>query len=346
MEPKLTILLPVYNGEEYLPAALESCLGQSFGDFELLAIDDGSSDATWEILRLYARRDRRLRPVRNPRNLRLIATLNRGLALARGEYLARQDHDDLSLPGRLAAQVDFLERHPDHVLVGSYFSTMDPQDRLLARPWPHPTGDGALRAMLVAYNPFAHGTLAMRLEPIRRHGLRFDPAMLHAEDYDFYSRLMRHGRAAILPRELVRYRVHPGSVSARNLTLQHQMATRIALANLAQSPLAGRLTPRHILALRQSGEPAPPLDGPALRRRFREIRQAVAILERAFPMGHGDRRRLRRTLLSRARFALPPARRRWDRLLADLRFLQTEPWIFWRHASQALAYRLRRLGLL
>src|SRR5260370_39130690 len=115
--PLVPVWLPVRNGGAHLEAALASVLAQTFADFELLVLDDGSTDATPEILR--AMRDPRLRVVTHPQNLGLVPTLNRGLELARGELVARQDHDDVSHPARLQKQVDFFRAHPDHVLVGT-----------------------------------------------------------------------------------------------------------------------------------------------------------------------------------------------------------------------------------
>src|SRR5437870_2690752 len=119
--PAVTVLMPVYNGARFLAGAMESVLGQTFGDFELLAINDGSSDQTAEILA--SSRDPRVRIVENGRNLDLIASLNKGLDLARGDYVARMDQDDLALPKRLEKQVHFLSASPRTGLCGTWFRT-------------------------------------------------------------------------------------------------------------------------------------------------------------------------------------------------------------------------------
>ena len=125
--PQVTVLLPVRNGSVHLAAALESIFAQTFTDFELLVIDDGSTDRSPEILRRV--RDPRLRVVTHAKNVGLVATLNEALEIGRGEFFARQDHDDISLPQRLQKQVDFLRAHPDYVLVGTEAIQMDAQGR-------------------------------------------------------------------------------------------------------------------------------------------------------------------------------------------------------------------------
>jgi glycosyltransferase involved in cell wall biosynthesis len=122
--PRVTVLLPVHDAERYLAEAVESILAQSFGDFELLAIDDGSRDGSAAILDAYARRDARVRVVRRPHE-GLIATLNEGLALARGELVARMDADDVALPQRLERQAERLDRDPGLLCIGGAFEVID-----------------------------------------------------------------------------------------------------------------------------------------------------------------------------------------------------------------------------
>src|SRR3989338_8491510 len=112
----ISVIIPVYNGNGFLPAALESILDQTYRNFEVIAIDDGSTDNSYEILKDYAERDSRLRVFRNSKNLNIANTLNRGIKLARGQYIARMDADDIALPHRLAKQLHYLLLHPDTVI--------------------------------------------------------------------------------------------------------------------------------------------------------------------------------------------------------------------------------------
>ncbi len=123
--PRVSVLMSVYNGERFLRDSVESILGQTFTDFEFLILDDGSTDSTCEILEEYANKDARIVLVRNDRNLGLTRSLNKGLRLVRGEYLARQDADDISLPKRLEMQVKFLDAHPEVGVVGSALEIID-----------------------------------------------------------------------------------------------------------------------------------------------------------------------------------------------------------------------------
>jgi glycosyltransferase involved in cell wall biosynthesis len=129
-DPRITVLMPVHNGEPYLDASVRSILGQTYGDFEFLVIDDGSTDGSARILRAY--QDPRFRIVENGRNLGVVETLNRGLSLSRGEYVARMDCDDESLPERLERQVSFLDSHPEVGVLGTSGDLIDGDGRFLA----------------------------------------------------------------------------------------------------------------------------------------------------------------------------------------------------------------------
>ena len=120
--PLVTVLMAVYNGEKYLREAIESILDQTYTNFEFLIINDGSSDRTEEIILSY--NDKRIRYIKNEQNLKLIASLNKGLDLAKGEFIARMDADDISLPERLEKQINFLEKHPEIGLLGSWVRTL------------------------------------------------------------------------------------------------------------------------------------------------------------------------------------------------------------------------------
>src|SRR5688572_17577506 len=185
--PQVTVLMPVRNGAAHLQAAIDSLFAQTFGDFELLVIDDGSTDATPEILREV--RDARLRVVTHPHNLGLVATLNEGLALSRGEFVARQDHDDLSHPERLQKQVDFLRGHPDCVLVGTEaFATIGAEVR--AYRLLRPLRAESIRWYLCFDNAFIHSSVMFRRESVTRDFGGYAPSF-HSEDYALWSRIAR-----------------------------------------------------------------------------------------------------------------------------------------------------------
>lgn len=203
--PRATVLLPVYNGEAYLAEAIESVLGQTFPDFELLVIDDGSKDGSWQILESYAAKDARVRPIRQA-NIGLAATLNRGLELATGDYIARLDSDDLCEPRRLEAQVRFMDANPEVGLCGAGYRIFGESVKTEDAS-PRFTDSESLSCGLLFRNQFAHPSVMIRRETIERTGLVYDPEFV-AEDYEYWTRLAKVTRLACLPEILIRYRVH------------------------------------------------------------------------------------------------------------------------------------------
>ena len=207
--PQVTVLMPVRNGAAHLQEAIDSILAQTFTDFELLIIDDGSTDATPKILR--AVRDPRVRVVTHPQNLGLVPTLNQGLELARGELIARQDHDDLSQPERLQKQVDFLRRHPDFALVGTEaFATGE--DGKKAYRLLRPLRPESVRWYLCFDNAFIHSSVMFRRDVIQRDFGGYARSF-HSEDYALWSRVARARPTANLPEPLLLYREHVSSVT-------------------------------------------------------------------------------------------------------------------------------------
>jgi glycosyltransferase involved in cell wall biosynthesis len=226
--PRVTLILPVYNGEAYLRPAIDSLLRQTFRDFELLIIDDGSTDGSAAIVASYG--DERIRFQRNARNLGLIATLNKGFELARGEFIARMDCDDISLPHRLERQLDYLACHPDVALVGSWFEKLQGRhSRVVKTPVDH----AAIRFFLIFDNTFLHSSIMIRRSLLEQFNLRFDPAFPYAEDYELWVRISRYARVANIPEVLVQYRDHADNTSNRFRQAQNDTADRIRRVHLA-----------------------------------------------------------------------------------------------------------------
>ena len=212
MRPRVSVLMPVYNAERYLAEAVESVLGQSFTDFELLVVDDGSTDGSLALLRRYAEGDRRVQVVSRPNTGYLVA-LNQMLAVAQGELIARMDGDDVALPERFARQVAFLDAHPDVVCVGGAALLIDEGGRML-NELPRPVDDALIQeAALRGDTPIIHPSAMMRLADARAVGGYRETTYL-AEDLDLWLRLGERGRLANLPEVVVKYRMHERSVSA------------------------------------------------------------------------------------------------------------------------------------
>lgn len=210
-EPKVTVLMPVHNGERYLEAAIDSILSQEFGEFELLAIDDGSTDGTSGILGAYAMRDRRIRVLTNGSNLGLVASLDRGIAETHAPLMARMDADDLSRPDRLERQYRFMGDHPSIGLVGSHAEIWE-DDRRTRRAHLHPAEEVLIRFELLFNNPFVHSSVMMRTELVREVGGYLSPRTVYPEDYDLWSRIAERSGVANIPDPLVVYRENDQSI--------------------------------------------------------------------------------------------------------------------------------------
>ena len=218
----VTVLMPVYNAAAYLPEAMESILEQTFREFELLIVDDGSVDESAKIVRSYG----------DPR-VRLVSTENRGVAealrlgveLAAGAYIARMDADDAALPERLSRQVEVLERHPDVAVVHSKVDYVDEYGRVIRAGMGDPTSDLQTRWDLVWHNVPFHSTTMMRASILRRNGLNYRTEMDLAEDFDLWNRIAMVGAFYFIPEVLLRYRIHGGAVT-RGEKSRHQLAVQ------------------------------------------------------------------------------------------------------------------------
>jgi len=197
---KITVLMPVYNNENTVAEAVESVLGQSFHDFELLVIDDGSNDRTPELLSRYC--DSRLRVIRNVRNLKIVQSLNRGLDEARGDYIARMDGDDICLKERFALQKAYLDKHPDVGVVGSWIEMFG---ACAAHIHKSPEAHDDIVALSCFCNPMAHPSVMLRRSTLGKD--RYSEDYPYAEDWELWRRLSKRTRLANIPKVLVRYRV-------------------------------------------------------------------------------------------------------------------------------------------
>jgi len=242
--PTVTVLMPVYNAEDYLREAVDSVLSQSFTDFELLAIDDGSTDGSALILNSYS--DPRIRVLSNEKNLGLIGTLNRGIDEARGKYIVRQDADDISLPGRFAKLVAYMEAHPEVAICGSWYDGLTDGER-------HPgvryaPDDTTIRIKHLYQIHISHGTSIWRTDSFRTNGWLFDTDFRHAEDYDLFVRASLSARLANVPEVLYLVRYHGASVSQVHSTVQNDNSVRVIMRLFAH--LGAPATPAHVAAFK------------------------------------------------------------------------------------------------
>lgn len=196
--------MAVFNGGDFLEESIRSIAGQTFRDWELVVVDDASTDATRDVVASWSRRDPRIRLVANDRNKGQTACLNQGLHESRGEWVARQDADDVSDPRRLAAQMDYLVAHPDTALLGTQGVLVDTRGKrtgLLDVPCDH-EGIAWCAPFL---NPFLHTSVIFRRSVVAELG-GYDESFRIAQDYDVWTRLAAHDQTANLPERLVSYR--------------------------------------------------------------------------------------------------------------------------------------------
>ena len=200
---KVSVVLPVHNVEAFIQDAIESLLRQTFQDFELLVLDDCSTDATVE--RIRAIQDDRIRLILNSRNIGRAGTDNAALKHVRGEYIAKMDGDDLCHPKRLARQVAYLDDHPDINVVGSFMQNFGASTYLNC----YPVAPADAQVLTLFTLPTGNPSAMLRASLFREQGLRYDATLRQTEDYDFCARYIRQLRIATIPEPLVRYRVSP-----------------------------------------------------------------------------------------------------------------------------------------
>ena len=226
--PLVSVLLPVYNGERYVAAAVQSVLAQTYGRLELVVIDDGSTDGTLAVLQSFD--DPRIR-LTSRENRGLVATLAEAATLAQGAYLARMDADDVSQPERLRRQVAFLEAHPGVVLVGTDCTVVD-EDGSALHDDRYLTDPDELKVGQVVGNYFVHGAVMMRADAYDKVG-GYDVTLPHAEDMDLWTRLSHAAAVASLPVPLYVYRDNPAGITSTHTEVQRNHALRLRDSSFA-----------------------------------------------------------------------------------------------------------------
>jgi len=230
MPPEVSVVMSVYNGEKYLAEAIESILNQRFTDFEFIIIDDGSFDSSPSLLARYGQRDPRILIHRFDRNRGLSTALNFGIHHARGEYIARMDGDDISLPNRLQEQVVFMDAHPKIDICGTWVELIgDFQGQV----WKYPTQHEAIYARMLFANTLVHPSVIMRVVSIKRHALLYDENIRYAQDYELWSRAVTSVKLANLDQILLKHRIHAQGTGAKHREGQykkHEMIYRRLLS--------------------------------------------------------------------------------------------------------------------
>jgi glycosyltransferase involved in cell wall biosynthesis len=207
--PLISVVMSVYNGERYLHSSIQSILDQTFGDFEFIIIDDASIDNSLQLIRSFL--DKRIRVIRNENNLGLAASLNLAIKHAGGEYIARQDADDISMAGRFFEQLKYFESHPDTGVLGVTTQWInDEGEEILV--WHQPTKNQAIQETLLQYCPLIHGSTMMRKTALMEVN-GYNPLLRTGQDYDLWLRISESWDIECLPEILYSHRRHKEMVS-------------------------------------------------------------------------------------------------------------------------------------
>lgn len=231
---KVSVLMPVYNGAQYLQESIDSILEQTFADFEFIIVDDGSTDDSAAIIAKNAAKDNRIISLINEKNYGICITLNRGLDIAKGEYIARIDCDDIALPNRLEMQVAYMDSHPEVGALGSDVIFFGEDIETYCFKSLH--SDAECKAGLLFSSCFAHPSVMLRNEILKNNNLRYDDSFRGLEDFELWYRMSNYTEFANLPKALTKYRIHQKqitqniskSVSDKEKTFLHDRFLRYA----------------------------------------------------------------------------------------------------------------------
>lgn len=218
---KISVLMSVFNADQYLRMAIESILNQTFSDFEFIIINDGSTDNTANILASY--NDPRIVTATNEVNIGLTKSLNKGLDLAQGEYIARMDADDISMPNRLGKQVAFMDTHPEIGVCGSWARAFGDRDGLHMLP----DDNNSIKCRMLFQNSLVHSSVIIRKSIIEKYNLAYDEQYSKAQDYALWLTCLQHTRLANIPDTLVGLRFHKNQTSILSIDDQDMVAQSV-----------------------------------------------------------------------------------------------------------------------
>lgn len=240
--PTVSVVLPVYNRADLLPHAIDFILAQSFGDFELIVVDDGSDEDTKRVIRTYVKKDRRIRVITNPKNCGIACSRNRGNEAARGKYIAVMDSDDMAMPYRLQQEVAFLNDHPEIDVVGGGSTSLKKRDGSVGyehleqkyEPYKVYIENDSMLVNMMFYNPISNSSSCYRRAFIERHRIRYDESLMAASDYDFWKQIaIAGGKFSFLGNTLVAIRQHGTNGAAyykatreNSFKIKHELISR------------------------------------------------------------------------------------------------------------------------
>ena len=221
IDPKISVLMPVYNCREYIEESLKSIINQTFKDFEFIIIDDCSTDGTFEYLTSVT--DPRIKLIRKSKNTGYTVSLNMGLKIAKGKYIARMDGDDISVSDRFAKQVAFMDVNPDVIVCGGGYEAIGSDFKFIPK-----TSNEDIVLDLMSFSPFAHPTAFMRNIILKENNIQYDTQYEPCEDYKLWTILSEYGKLANLNDILLYYRIHQNQTSIVRANAQIEITKLIA----------------------------------------------------------------------------------------------------------------------
>lgn len=219
----VSVVLPVFNGAKYVLGSINSILNQTFQKFELIIVNDGSTDETANVLKNI--HDLRIKVITFKKKRGIAYAINAGVSRANGMYIARMDSDDLSISTRLEEQVSFLKTHPNVALVGTWSKLINSEGKKVGEKR-FPIEDREIRSIIIRFNPFIHPSIMVRKRVILEVG-RYSQEYEGAEDYDMFLRICAKYRVANIPKLLIKFRLHSGSASFTELKRIEKQALRV-----------------------------------------------------------------------------------------------------------------------
>lgn len=239
IQPVISIVMPVYNGEKYLREAVESILAQTWKDFEFIIINDGSTDHSEEIILSYC--DERIVYLKNNNNSGICVTLNKGINAARGKYIVRMDCDDISFPERLSVQLQFMEDHPEIAVAGSdiiVFGSTEKQLRIM------PHNQHLCKMGLLFNSCLAHPSVIIRRNVLNTHGLHYKDHYRGREDFELWWQISKVANITNINKPLLMYRIHPGQVTQNYDEHQRHLSRQFIVERMTD--VGCHLTPKQV----------------------------------------------------------------------------------------------------
>lgn len=228
----VSCIMANYNTDiEILKQSIDSILSQTLHDFEFIVVDDCSTDSSFEFLKSYTEKDERIVLLRNQKNSGLAFSLNRAIQIAKGKYIARMDSDDISLPNRFERQVDYLDRHPEIDILGSFAELFGDTTGLSFNPF---VSKEECKCQLLFVPCLIHPSVMIRTDFLNKYHLQYDEKYLCSQDFDMWTRCAEHGNITMIKEILLKYRIHGTQISSKKKELQRNYAIEICKRQLTK----------------------------------------------------------------------------------------------------------------